>query len=379
MIALVDLTATDGAGNGWMLELSPVTAVAAGLRRLRHCEALDVAVVDVTEAAFQDAVQRRPPVPVYASGAVRPFSVRRSLAPRVKGVDAPGWNLSFIGVTGLSTLGEGIRVGHVDTGVDVRHPALTGRVARAVCILKNGTDVETVDIDPAQMTDYMGHGTKTASIICGGHALGVAPGARLYVAALEPPAWNDVQLCEAFDWLIRQQVQVAWLGMERPDEISPTHTMLIRKLLAKGVLPVTAIGNRMKGNSSTPGNVEESLSTGALKDGGDVWEGSGSCVSPVSKQTLPLYAAPGASIPVADWSLAGNNGSPTVGYYDGTSLAGPHIVGIIAALMQGCQSVTPMDAIKALTDSSELERIPADRARFGAPTLGRAMTKLKGC
>jgi serine protease len=96
------------------------------------------------------------------------------------------WNMQKINApqAWATTTGANVRVGIVDTGVDVNHPDLSGRVAALVtCNDDSG--------DPSHCTnggqDIEGHGTHVSGIIAadkdnGVGVVGVAPSARLYVA-----------------------------------------------------------------------------------------------------------------------------------------------------------------------------------------------------
>ncbi len=91
------------------------------------------------------------------------------------------WALERLGVDQLwkqGLTGEGVAVGHLDTGVDASHPALKGRVAEFAEWNFMGAKVAN-----SKPHDSDVHGTHTAGTICGvavqGRPVGVAPGATL--------------------------------------------------------------------------------------------------------------------------------------------------------------------------------------------------------
>ncbi len=73
--------------------------------------------------------------------------------------------------------GEGVTVCLVDTGVDVGHPALEGKIVGGQNFSEEG--------EPGDYGDRNGHGTHLAGIIAGrdvGNFRGVAPAAKIYVS-----------------------------------------------------------------------------------------------------------------------------------------------------------------------------------------------------
>src|SRR5438552_13476359 len=92
------------------------------------------------------------------------------------------WGLRALRVDKLwaqGLTGKGVRVGHLDTGVDAGHPALKGRVAAfAEWDMLGNRMPDTAPHDTDQ------HGTHTAGTIAGkavgGRSIGVAPECELY-------------------------------------------------------------------------------------------------------------------------------------------------------------------------------------------------------
>ncbi len=97
--------------------------------------------------------------------------------------DQPHWAVEQIGCREAwrRTTGEGIRIGHPDTGY-VDHPELAGAIGRG------GYDFLEDDVDPHDVltgippAQFPGHGTGTASVIASrepGQLIGAAPGATV--------------------------------------------------------------------------------------------------------------------------------------------------------------------------------------------------------
>ena len=96
------------------------------------------------------------------------------------------WGLERIGIQACwqrGFTGAGVRVGHLDTGVDGCHPALNGRIAAFAEFDPDGFPVRQ-----AEPKDSGWHGTHIAGIICGrpweDTSIGVAPAAELCSATV---------------------------------------------------------------------------------------------------------------------------------------------------------------------------------------------------
>ncbi len=139
--------------------------------------------------------------------------------------------------------GKGIRVAVVDTGVDVGHPDLRGRVSKAQSFVDRGERSFTTDI----------HGTAVAGLIAATAGndqgiVGVAPGAEIYALKAcwqEPPGareavCNSYTLAKAVDFAISQGAQVLNFSLAGPQD--PLLGRLIGHALSKGIVVVAADG-----------------------------------------------------------------------------------------------------------------------------------------
>jgi len=269
--------------------------------------------------------------------------------------------------------GGGVRVGHIDTGVDGSHPALKAAVADFVMLSNLGKVEKLKPGKPPFDTDD--HGTHTAATIAGrpvkGKHVGVAPAASLYCAAVIEGGDPIARILGGLNWAVGRGciVASASLGLRGwHDEFLP----LTRILRARGVLPVFAVGNEGPGESRSPGNYEEALAVGAFDKGGLVADFSCSeeFLTPAPRH-VPDLVAPGSGIISA---------KPGRGYQsmDGTSMATPHIAGLAALLWSAEPSATVSDIEGAiLASATHLTSDPEERQGRGVPDAEKALAHLR--
>ncbi|MDW8425430.1 MAG: S8 family serine peptidase [Meiothermus sp.] len=175
------------------------------------------------------------------------------------------WALQHIGAPALWTgglRGQGVRIGHLDTGVDASHPDLRGKVAAFAVIGTDGTP------RPGEPYDSSLHGTHTAGLLVGNN-VGVAPEARLVSALVLPDGYGTLaQVLGGLDWVLEQNVQVVSmsLGLEGTwAEFAPA----VERMKQMGVLAVFAIGNS-GASTASPGNMPDVLGVGATNPSNQV-------------------------------------------------------------------------------------------------------------
>ncbi|MBD2505035.1 S8 family serine peptidase [Anabaena azotica] len=124
-----------------------------------------------------------------------------------------------------------------------------------------------------------------------------------------------------------------------------------------GILPVVAIGNENHGNSSSPGNVYNAFSVGAVEktesDDVDVTFFSSGVSLVFPGQTNPLVTkpdvvAPGVQIYSSIPPSKGPHGTYEYNFMDGTSMSTPHVAGVAALLMAANPTSPATDIIEAL-------------------------------
>ncbi len=270
----------------------------------------------------------------------------------------PGWNMVAIRAPELWALGhtgKGVVVATMDTGVDLRHPALQ----------RNWRGGANSWFDPhgeeSAPYDALGHGTQAMSVILGGSALGVAPDARWISVRMFNSAgrasMSDIHL--AFQWLMDPDGDPATL--DAPDIVNASWTLTgsaagtchlefsrdIAALKAAGIAVVFAAGNDgpAPGTSSSPGDNPGVLSVGAVDTDLAIARQSSRGPSACDGAVFPKLVAPGLSVRTADLSHGGVLTYTTV---SGSSLAAPHVSGVLALLAGAFQAASVAELEAAL-------------------------------
>jgi minor extracellular protease Epr len=249
--------------------------------------------------------------------------------------------------------GGGVRVGMVDTAVDLAHPAFRGARVTPRSFLPAG-------VAPASPA----HGTAVASLLVGGDGFGLLGRARLYAAEVfrkrGDGADTDAELAvHALDWLAGQNVAAVNLSFGGPgNRILEAAVLRVEQL---GIEVVAAAGN---GGAGAP-PAYPAAQAGVV------------AVTAVDAKLQPYahanrgdyiaFSAPGVDV----WAAAPGGGGK---YESGTSYAAPFATAVFAAAKAAQPGAAP-DA---------LERKLASRARdLGAPgkdpVFGWGLLQAAGC
>ncbi|HEX6755985.1 MAG TPA: S8 family serine peptidase [Mycobacteriales bacterium] len=261
--------------------------------------------------------------------------------------------------------GDGVVVGVVDSGVgphrDLAH------------VQTLGSYLDNVHVAGAEAgLDSGWHGTHVAGIVGArpaagsGRPAGLAPGARLLSARVFEPrsAPRHQDIAVAVDDLAARGADLVNLSVEAPTS-SELELDAIRYALERGTLCVASAGNTGEGGGDVqfPGAYEEVVAVSALGLTG--WAPPGSMSAACEPADPDRHGESGLFL--ADFSSTGpevDASGPGVGvistmpdaggegWYaaqDGTSMASPYVVGVLAALLSrdAGWSAMPRDAARA--------------------------------
>jgi subtilisin family serine protease len=242
--------------------------------------------------------------------------------------------------------GEGIVIGSIDSGVQYDHPALVeqyrGNLGGGVFDHNYSwyDPASTCGSPPSEPCDSYWHGTATTGVAVGddggSNRIGVAPGARFIMAAVN---WSNSSLLAAMEWMLAPTDLAG--HSPRPDLrphvvsnswVTAGGTTLfqsaVQAWLAAGIFPVFAAGNSGPGCQTilSPADYPESYAVGASCM--DCAIASFSSRGPSVFGTMkPDLTAPGASVrSCVPW------GSYEAGLW-GTSFAAPHVTGTVALML----------------------------------------------
>ncbi|WP_336046141.1 S8 family peptidase [Solibacillus ferritrahens] len=232
-----------------------------------------------------------------------------------------GWNAGFTG--------EGVKIAIIDSGV-ANHSDLT--IAGGVAFVGDSYE------------DDHGHGTHVAGIITGKHngtgVAGIAPNAEVYaLKAIGKDGKGDVaDVLKAIDWAIENKMDIINLSFGDLEYAKSLHEG-VKKAADNGIMIVAASGN--EGNDSGTGNTinyparhDEVISVASINRQfkRSSFSGTGDTND---------FAAPGEEI----YSTYLNGQYAT---YNGTSMATPHITGLLALLMEQYPYATPAELREGL-------------------------------
>ncbi|MFN2133943.1 MAG: S8 family serine peptidase [Anaerolineae bacterium] len=266
------------------------------------------------------------------------------------------WNVTRIGADrvwqSLGLTGEGTVVASIDTGVDWEHPLLKSRYrgySGKPLVEHEGNWYCATDEGYTYPGDGYGHGTHTTGIMVGEDGIGVAPGAQWIAAKVFDNQGRayDSWIHAGLEWalapggdpsLAPDVVNCSW------GDPTGTNTRFlpdVQALRAAGIAPVFSAGNYgpQEGTITAPGSFRESIAVGATDSDDRTARFSSRGPSPWD-EIKPELGAPGVGI----LSTVPGGG---LGPMSGTSMAAPHVSGIVALLRQANPALT-VDELEAV-------------------------------
>ncbi|SDI37730.1 S8 family serine peptidase [Nonomuraea jiangxiensis] len=307
--------------------------------------------------------------PVRTVSLPKPVPGRAEPRVRVKD-EAVEWNIDRVGAPRvwdeLGNRGEGIVIGHIDSGAQFDHPDLVMNYRG-----RNQDGSFTHDynwFDPAGVCpspapcDNNGHGTHTMGTMAGANGIGVAPGVRWIAAkGCELNTCTDASLLASGQWMLAPTdlnghnprpdlapdiVNNSWGGAG----FDPWYKQIVEAWVAAGIFPAFANGNEGPScrTSGSPGQYVVSYSAGGF-DVNNVLYNRSSKGEGENGEIKPNIAAPAVNV---------RSSVPTNSYdsYTGTSMASPHVAATVALIWSGSPGLqNDVEATRPLLDSTAID------------------------
>lgn len=227
--------------------------------------------------------------------------------------------------------GRGVRVGIIDSGVDMEHPEIRGSV------------VGYLDAIDGLATPHA-HGTSMATaIVAHGELQGIAPAARLIVARAfgGPQAVSangkSFQILTALEWVVEQRAKVINLSFAGPQD------RLLSKALAgakeRGAITVAAAGNGGARSAPLYPGADPSVIAVTATDADD------KVFTDANRGSYVAVAAPGVDVLTAE-------PGGRYAFTSGTSIAAAHVTALVALLLEKQPELDSDSARRVLAESA---------------------------
>lgn len=248
-----------------------------------------------------------------------------------------------------------IVLGIVDSGVDVNHPDLKGKIV-GVRNSADGTD---------EAVDYVGHGTHVAGIASamtnnGLGVAGVAPNCRILAVKVAPgqsTSPTTAGIADGIMWAADHGANVINLSLGSSRE-SKAITDAVKYALGKNVVVIAAMGNDGREIRSYPAAVPGVIAVGST-DSGDrrsSFSNMGDWMS---------VSAPGSNI-LSTFPLNQNAiGQKEYGSISGTSMATPFVTGLAGLIRSQFPGMPVANVKRALELSADDKGNPNFDKEFG--------------
>lgn len=276
---------------------------------------------DTAATAFVEAMKKNPQV----------LSIENDTVMKIDATTQsnPDWGLDRIDQKALPLnsaysylqTGSGTTAYIVDTGILSSHQQFSGRVLSGYTAISDGNGT----------TDCNGHGTHVAGTV-GGSTYGVAKNVNLVPIRILgcDGSGASSNVIAGLDWILKNGKKPAVVNMSLGGDASTSLDSAVENLFDNGYVMVVAAGNsNTDACSASPARVSKAL-TVAATDNTDTrasYSNYGSCVD---------IFAPGSQI---NSSWIGSNTATKV--LNGTSMATPHVAGVVAEMLQSTPTATP--------------------------------------
>jgi subtilisin family serine protease len=218
--------------------------------------------------------------------------------------------------------GSGVHAYVIDTGIRVTHSDFGTRASWSFTAIAPDAN------------DCNGHGTHVAGTI-GGTTYGIAKMVQLHAVRVLDCSGSGTEsgVIAGVDWVTLNAIHPAVANMSLgAAAVMPALNTAVTNSIASGVVYTVAAGNNfgLDACGFSPALVPSAITVGAMDPGNDTvaaFSNAGPC--------LDLYA-PGVNI-TSDW----NTSDSATNTISGTSMAAPHVAGVVAEWLQNHTMATP--------------------------------------
>lgn len=295
----------------------------------------------------------------------------------------------------LGIRGEGVLVAMIDSGVCITHSDLSNQIwINPGEIPNNGIDddgngfIDDVNgwnfaNNNKDVSDPIGHGTHTSGTVAGdgagGTQIGVAPAVDLMMCKVSGNISKESEVWSSMDYAVNNgadlmSASLGWRHAWGPDR--PRWRQLCENAIAAGVITIYAAGNEGGGaapdNVRTPADVPDVLAVGAVDCNKNI--AGFSSRGPVTWQNIPPYNdcvpyPPGCRKPAVSAPGVGTISAAVCSGYttsDGTSMATPHVAGVVALMLSSNPNLLQDDVIQILESTAEDRGVVGPDNDYGA-------------
>lgn len=260
------------------------------------------------------------------------------------------WGINKTNAVNSQYTGRGIKIAVLDTGFDINHPDYNGRNITTNSFVPNET-----------IHDAHGHGTHCIGSACGsldmnGQRYGVATDALIYAGKVLSNQGSGAQawILNGMLWAANNGCKV--ISMSLGSRVFPgqgydmAYERAAQSALSKGAVVVAAAGNESRRSWNqfnpvgSPADCPSILAVAALDSTLNVADFSNREINPTGQVDI---AGPGVMIH-SSWPMPMRYRT-----IDGTSMATPHVAGIVALLCEQYPNATPTQIISQLKNLAQ--------------------------
>lgn len=275
------------------------------------------------------------------------------------------WGLKALNIENSLYTGKGIDICILDTGIELSHPDFSGREIEGKSFISG----ESWDRDPN------GHGTHCAGIAAGnirldnGKRYGIAKDAHLKIAKVLSDSGRGTtsSVIDAIDWAITKKFRILSLSLASAvklnDAPSPLFETVGARALENNCIIIAAAGNDSSRPSlpkpvSSPANTSSIMAVGAIDGQMKIARFSNAGLNPATGGSVNI-CAPGVDI-ISTYPKNSKNKSSNYYAMSGTSMATPHVSGMLALYMEQF----PEKTAKEIWELAETKAKPIEGLKY---------------